>query len=149
MGKKNKHKMLRERHQSLSPSPSHLPQVKATKTAWQISTDYHDKVLAHCPCHYCQSRKNVKNYFEQWRYMYTEMIIKDDKREDFDRLRYYSAFPVHLFNFQDSVDSGAKQQQICVMQRLVTRQRIYMLPCELKQNKGKRNDKEEKKGKSK
>lgn len=78
--------------------------------------------------------------------MYTEMIIKDDKREDFDRLRYYSAFPAHLFNFQDT---GAKQQQICVMQRLVTRQRIYMLPCKLKQNKGKRNDKEEKKGKSK
>lgn len=37
-----------------------------------------------------------------------EMIMKDDRREDFDRLRYYPAFPVYLFNFQDSVDSRAK-----------------------------------------
>lgn len=112
-GKKNGEKtskMLREGDQSLFPSPSHLPQVKATKTAWQISTGYHDKVLAHCPCYYCQSGTTVKNYYEQWRYMYTEVTTKDDRREDFDRLRYYSAFPVYLFNFQASMDSWAKWQ---------------------------------------
>jgi len=42
--------------------------------------------------------------------MYTETVTKDDRREDFDRLRYYSAFPVYLFNFQNSADSKAKWQ---------------------------------------
>lgn len=37
--------------------------------------------------------------------MYTEVTTKDDRREDFDRLRYYSALPAYLFNFQDSMDS--------------------------------------------
>lgn len=86
-----------------------------------------------------------KNYYEQWRYMYTAIITKDDKREDFHRLRYYSAFPIYLFNFQDSVDSRAKWQKICVTWRLVRRQGIYMLSYKPKQNKGKGND-ENKKG---
>lgn len=52
--------------------------------------------------------------------MHTEVFSKDDKEVDFDRLRYYSALPVCLLNFQDSVRSRAIW--IYVMWRLAMRQ---------------------------
>lgn len=113
------------------------------KTAWQTSTDYCGKVLAPFPCYYCQSGATVKNYYEQWRYMHTEVFSKDDKEVDFDRLRYYSALPVCLLNFQDSVRSRAIW--IHVMWRLVMRQTIYKLSRKPKQKKGKGNNQKKKK----
>lgn len=75
--------------------------------------------------------------------MYTEVISKDDRFVGFDRLRYYSAFPVYLLNFQDS--GGSRAIWVCVMWSLLMRQAIYKLSCKAKQKKGKWNYQKEKK----